>query len=90
MLLHGPKPEEDFLKAKDMVLAGLPSDTAKRIQDLICQRPKKLSNCCCHVAVGALWRGLLPPAGKAAVAGMDLERSFDEIVRHADDVYKAT
>ena len=90
LAVHGPKPEEDYLKAKDMVLVGLPSDTAKRIRDLVCQRTKKLDNCCCHVAVSALWRGLLPPAVKAAVAGMDLETDFNNVLRLADDVYKAT
>ena len=54
LAVHGPKPEEDFNKARNLIFGGLPSDTAKRIRDLVCQKPKKLTDCCCAVSVGTL------------------------------------
>ena len=43
---HGPQPEDDFGKAIKMTLVGLPSDTAKRIRDLMCPGQPKFKNVC--------------------------------------------
>ena len=90
LAVHGPKPVDDFNKARGLVLGGLPSDTAKRIRDLVCQKPKKLAGCCCHVAIEALWTDLLPEQVKAAVAGLDLQNNFEAVIKQADAVFKAT
>ena len=86
---YGPKPEEDYKKAISIVLTGLPSEAAKDIRDLICEKTKPLESCCCAKAVGAIWRDLLPPTVKAAVAGMDLKTDFANTVKKADQVYNA-
>lgn len=39
MEIYGPKPEETFKKALNIVLTGLPSEAAKDIRDAVCQSP---------------------------------------------------
>ena len=58
--IHGPRPDASFKKAQTMVMVGTPSETAKRLVELICKQPKPLTSCCCGVAVSSLWRDLLP------------------------------
>merc|ERR1712026_297143 len=60
-----------------MVMVGTPSETAKRLVELICKQPKPLTSCCCGVAVSSLWRDLLPKEVRQAVASMDLVRDFE-------------
>ena len=84
--VHGPKPEEDVKKALGYVLTGPPSEGAKDLAQLICTKDKKLTDCCCAKTVGALWRELLHPTVRAAVAGLDLKTQFDQVVEKADQV----
>ena len=37
--------------------------------------------------ISALWKKQLPPAVRAAIAGMDLAKDFDNVLRKADDVH---
>ena len=87
--VYGPKPDEDFKKGLAVVMTGLPSEAAKDIRALLCEKDPPLKNCCCHKSVGSIWRDLLPPTVKAAVAGMDLKENFENTVKHADSVYNA-
>ena len=77
MKVYGPKPKEDFKKAKSIVLVGLPSEAAKDIRDLICQKKPQLKECCCAVAVATYWEDILPSAVRASIAGMDLQNDFE-------------
>ena len=85
--VYAKNPEQKFLEAQALVLTGLPSEAAKQLRELCCQKPKPLETCCCATAVGAFWKKLLPPQVRAAVAGQDLAGDFDDIVQHADDVF---
>ena len=89
--VYGSKPEEDFLKADNYVMAGLPSQAAKDLRDMMCQNATKLETCCCSVGVGARWRNLLPPEVKAQVAGMPLKKKteFEAAIKKADEVFQA-
>ena len=87
--MYGPKPEEDYFKAVNFVLTGLPSDAAKDLRSLICDKNPSLKECCCAKSVGAKWRSILPPTVRAAVANMDLKTDFDKTVKHADYVFNA-
>ena len=85
--VHGPKPKEDFRKALTIVLTGLPSEAAKEIRALVCEKKPPLKDCCCATQVGAIWESILPEQVKASVAGMDLKNEFDSVIQKADDVY---
>ena len=87
--IHGPRPESDFKKAQTLVMVGTPSQTAKKLVQLVCKRNPPLKECCCGTAVAALWRDVLPDPVKQAVANMDLTTNFQTTVDHADGVYHA-
>ena len=86
----GPKPEQDYEKAKNIVMTGLPSEAAKEIRNLMCHKKPQLKECCCSVSVGAEWKKLLPQSVKAAVAGLDIKNNFDTVIEKADEVFLAT
>ena len=86
---HGPDPEEMVRKAQNLVMTGTPSQTARQLSQMVCQKTKKLEGCCCAVTVAAKWRDLLPDQVRAQVAGMTLDKdSFENTLRKADNVYK--
>ena len=89
--VHGPKPEEEFTKAMSMVLTGLPSDALKQLQEMVCQKPHKLTECCGVVAVSKFWRDMLPREVKSAVANLDLstEAGFQAACTTADAVWRS-
>ena len=89
MEVYGPKPEEDYKRATSIVLTGLPSEAAKEIRAAMCDKNPPLTDCCCAKAVGAMWRDLLPPTVKAAVASMNLQTDFDTTIKHADQVFNS-
>ena len=89
--VHGPKPEDDYAKAHAMVLVGLPSDAAKKLRELMCKKGhKKLGDCCAAPGISRVWRELLPQDVKNQVAAFDLTTHWDEALRTADAVYKAS
>ena len=85
--LFGPKQEDAYEEAANLVLTGKPSALAKRIMVLICDKKKPLEGCCCAKVVSALWKKQLPAVVRAAVAGMDLAADMDTVLRKADDVF---
>ena len=67
--LFGPKQEDAYEEAANLVLTGKPSALAKRIMVLICDKKKPLEGCCCAKVVLGLWKRQLPQQVRAAVAG---------------------
>ena len=87
---HGPIPESEYRKAQTMVMVGTPSQTARRLAQLMCRKPKKLTDCCCAVGVSAIWRDLLPQQIKSQVANLSLEADhFEATIAYADSVYQS-
>ena len=85
--VFGPKPKENYRKAMTIVLTGLPSEAAKEIRTLICEKKPPLVNCCCATSVSEKWENILPQEVKVAIAGMDFKNEFDKVVQKADDAY---
>ena len=88
--VFGPNPEEDYLKALKIVMAGPPSQAAKDMRDLMCQKKQKLQGCCCATAVAAKWKQILPTQVRASIAHMDMATDFENVLKNADLVYNAT
>ena len=89
LLVHGPRPEEDFAKAQTMILTGLPSDGAKKLKEMLCKKSHTLDECCAAPGLSKLWRDMLPPIVKAGVASFDLTTHWDEALRTADAIFRA-
>ena len=87
--VYGPQPGEDFNKAIQIIMTGLPSQAAKDIRDFMCSKAKKFDGCCCATAVSVHWKALLHPQARAALANMDLKTNWDLAMQTADNVYSA-
>lgn len=85
--LFGPKSEDAYEEAASLVLTGKPSALCKRMIVLLCDSKKPLQGCCCVKTISALWKKQLTPPVRAAVAGMDMAKDLDAVLRKADDVH---
>ena len=87
--IYGPKPTENFSKAQALKMTGLPSQAAKQLVDLVCQKDPPLENCCCATAIGKFWRDMLPPMVRAVVSSMDLKEDFEGTLEAADCAFNS-
>ena len=91
MEIYGPKEEDAYGKATNLVLTDLPSQLAKQIADQMCScQPPLPAECCAVKAVAGIWRLQLPQVVKTAIAGKSLAgEEFENTLRLADDVYRS-
>ena len=75
--MPGPRPEDNIRKARNLVMTTTPSAAAKDLRDLMCQKSKPFTNCCCGPIVASHWRDLLPDPVKFKVADADFTANFD-------------
>ena len=86
--LFGSKPEDDYIRAKNRVLTGKPSQLGKKLIDDICKKEKKLDGCCCDKTVWAMFREDLPVVIRNHIAEMKFDKTtYKDIFRKADQVY---
>ena len=90
LALHGPKGDEDFQLAMDLVMTGTPSQAAKQLVQLICDK-ENMENCCCSMAVSCKWRSMLPTQVKAQVATLPMKTKaeFKAIIAAADLIFNS-
>ena len=69
---YGPRPEDSYRKARDLVMTGKPSGFAKILINELCTKHPTLENCCMGGVISSLWRDQLPTAVKTAVANHSL------------------
>ena len=82
----GPRPEDRYRKAKELVLTGRPSQLCKQLIDILCE--KDLTGCCCEGIISGMWRDQLPREVRAAVANLSIAKThLEATLRHADAVY---
>ena len=86
--LHGPKEDADFRKAQKLVMTDKPSTTAKMLRDLVCKKKKPFTECCCGVAVEAMWEDTLPAQVKSHIANLSLKDDFEGTCKAADNVFE--
>ena len=72
-------------------MVGLPSQLGLQIIDDICQKPDKLSGCCCDRAALAIWSQKLPVNIRAHISQKDFNKdTYKEVFEAADQVYLAS
>ena len=91
MEIYGPKEDDAYGRATNLVLTDLPSQLAKQIADQMCScQPPLPAGCCAVKAVAGIWRMQLPQVVKTAIAGKSLAgEEFENTLRLADDVYRS-
>ena len=89
--IHAPKCEETFKKALSRVLTGLPSQLGQTLINDICDKPVKLSGCCCSKAVLTLWALQLPVSVRSHIANMTFNvDTYAAVFQAADKVFLST
>ena len=89
--IHAPKKEETYKKALSRVMTGLPSQLGEVLTNDICDKPVKMSGCCCAKAVNTLWSLQLPVQVRSHVANMDFNHATaKDVFQAADKVYLST
>merc|ERR1712212_1359090 len=88
--IYGPKEEDAYGRATNLVLTDLPSQLAKQIADQMCScQPPLPVGCCAVRAVAGIWRMQLPQVVKTQIAGKSLAGpEFENTLKLADDVFR--
>ena len=91
MEIYGPKEEDAYGRATNLLLTDLPSQLAKQIADQMCScQPPLPVGCCAVRAVAGIWRMQLPQVVKTQIAGKSLAGpEFENTLKLADDVFRS-
>ena len=87
--LFGSKPEDSYIKAKNRVMTGKPSQLGKLLVDDICKDCKvKLAAGCCAKVVWGMFREALPVVIRNHIAEMTFTKdTYLQIFRKCDQIY---
>ena len=86
--LFGQKPEDAYLRAKNRVMTGKPSQLGKQLMEDICKEQKKLDGCCCDRIVWGMFREALPIVVRNHIAELSFNKdTWKEIFTKADQVW---
>ena len=86
--LFGPKPEDAYLRAKNRVMTGAPSQLGKALMDDLCDKAKKLDGCCCKKVVWGMYRDALPVVVRNHIAEQQFNKdTWKKIFTTSDQVY---
>ena len=88
MELFGQKPEDAYIRAKNRVMTGKPSQLGKLILEDLCDKDKKLDGCCCAKTVWGMYRENLPVVVRNHIAEMAFNKdTFKEVFTKSDQVF---
>ena len=86
--LYGPKPEDAYLLAKNLVLTGKPSQLGHKLVEILCPAEVKLSGCHCDRIVWGLFREKIPIVIRNHLADMQFnENTYEAIFDKADQIW---
>ena len=86
--LFGKKPEDDYIRAKNRVLTGKPSQLGKKLIDDICPGDVKLQGCHCAKTVWAMFREQLPVVIRNHISEMTFSKdTYKAVFAKADQVW---
>ena len=86
--LFGKKPEDDYIRAKNRVLTGKPSQLGKLLIDDICKKDKKLDGCCCANTCWAMFREQLPVTVRNHISDYKFTKdTYKDVFARADQVF---
>ena len=88
--LYGQKPEADYIRAKNRVMSGKPSQLGEALVDDLCKLcDEKLSGCCANI-VWAMFREALPVVIRNHIARMKFDKdTYLSVFEAADLVYSS-
>ena len=86
--LFGSKLEDAYVRAKNRVMTGKPSQLGKALVEDICKCKVKLSAGCCARIVWGMYREALPVVIRNHIAEMDFNKdTYKKIFQKSDQIY---
>ena len=86
--LFGQKPEDAYIRAKNRVMTGKPSQLGKAIIEDLCDKDKKLDGCCCSKITWGMIRDQLPVVVRNHVAELKFNKdTYKDVLATADKVF---
>ena len=86
--LFGSKPEDAYVRAKNRVMTGKPSQLGKALVEDICKCKVKLSAGCCARIVWGMYREALPVVIRNHIAEMEFNKdTYKKIFQKSDQIY---
>ena len=86
--LYGPKPEDAYIRAKNRVMTGKPSQLGKALINDICKCPTKLQSGCCAQIVWGMYREAIPVVIRNHIAELPFNKdTYKQIFLKSDQVY---
>ena len=86
--LYGPKPEEAYLRAKNRVMTGKPSQLGEALIDDICECETKLAAGCCAKIVWGMYRDAIPVVVRNHIAQLSFNKdTYQQIFTISDQVF---
>ena len=88
--MYGPKPGDAYLRAKNRVLSGTPSQLGKLLVEDLCPGEVKLEGCHCNNIIWGMFREKLPVVVRNHIADMPFNfENYEAIFDKADQVWES-
>ena len=86
--LFGKKPEDDYIRAKNRVLSGKPSQLGKALINDICTCQVKLQSGCCAKIIWVMYREALPVVIRNHIAELQFNKdTYRQIFQKSDQIF---
>ena len=86
--LFGQKPEDAYIRAKNRIMTGKPSQLGKALINDICKCPVKLQSGCCAQIIWGMYREALPVVIRNHIAEMKFNKdTYKDVFKKSDQVY---
>ena len=86
--LFGAKPEDAYIRAKNRVMTGKPSQFGKLLIEDICTCPTKLASGCCAKIIWGMYRDGIPVIIRNHIAQLDFNKNtYKQIFKISDQVF---
>ena len=86
--LFGQKPGDAYVRAKNCVMTGKPSQLGKALINDICTCPVKLQSGCCAKIIWGMYREAIPIVIRNHIAEMTFNKdTYKQILQKSDQIY---
>ena len=86
--LFGAKQEDCYIRAKNRVMTGKPSQLGKALMDDLCKKSRKLDGCCCADIIWGMYREQLPITVRNHIAELSFNKdTYKQVFTTSDKVH---
>ena len=88
--IHGSKPEDAYIRAKNRVMTDKPSQLGEALIDDLCDCAEKLSSNCCAKIIWGMYNEKIPIVIRTHIAQMKFDKdTYQQVFDASDQVWAA-